>query len=195
LPQTMDQCIPERASARSGPAAIALVGFMGAGKSTVGTEIALRIGWRFLDLDQFIEGRQRKTIEQIFREQGEPAFRRLECVAVRDAINGSDSTPVVLALGGGAFMEPEVQNCLREANVPAVFLDAPVAELFRRCEQPGVERPLRRNPDQFRKLYQQRRPQYLKAQICVDTSGKPVSDVAQEIISGLKLVPLSGACD
>lgn len=170
--------------------AIALVGFMGAGKSTVGKEIASRIGWRFLDLDELIESRERKTIEQIFREHGEPAFRRLECAAVRDVINAHDSTPVVLALGGGAFIEPEVQQCLRKAEVPAVFLDAPTAELFRRCEQPGVERPLRRNHEQFRQLYELRRPQYLKAQVCVDTSGKPVSDVAQEIISGLKLVPV-----
>jgi shikimate kinase len=191
----MDQCIPERASARSTPFAIALVGFMGAGKSTVGKEIALRLGWRFLDLDQFIESRERKTIEQIFREHGEPAFRRLECAAVRDVINATDSTPVVLALGGGAFIEPENQQCLRQAEVPSAFLDAPVAELFRRCEQPGGERPLRKDPDRFRELYEQRRPQYLKAQICVDTSGKPVSDVAREIISGLKLVPVSGACD
>jgi shikimate kinase len=58
-----------------------------------------------------------------------------------------------------------------------------------------VERPLRRDQDQFRKLYEQRRPEYLKAAVCIETAGKKIGDVAQEIISGLNLYPVSGACD
>ena len=175
--------------------AVALVGFMGAGKTTVGRELAARVGWGFLDVDQFIEIREHRTIDQIFREDGEAAFRRLECAAVREAIEAPESTPIVLALGGGAFIEPGIQKCLREAGVPAVFLDAQVDELFQRCEQPGVERPLRRDAEQFRKLYQQRRPEYLKAAMRVDTSTKAVAEVVKEIISGLDLVPISGAWD
>ena len=70
-----------------------------------------------------------------------------------------------------------------------------VAELFRRSEQPGVNRPLRRDEEQFRQLYECRRPEYLKAAICVETQGKLIASVAQEIISELNLVPFSGACD
>jgi len=175
--------------------AVALVGFMGAGKTTVGQELALRLGWRFEDLDQLIEKRERRTIEQIFREDGEAEFRRMEYSVVRETIDLLERGPLVMALGGGAFIEPEVQNCLQEAQIPVVFLDATVAELFRRCEQPGVERPLRRDQDQFRKLYEQRRPEYLKAAICIETEGKVITEVAQEIISGLNLYPVSGACD
>jgi shikimate kinase len=175
--------------------AVALVGFMGAGKTTVGRELALRLGWRFEDLDRLIEGRERRTIEQIFREQGEAEFRRMERSAVREAIGSLEHGPLVLALGGGAFIELGVQQCLKEAQIPVVFLDAPATELFRRCEQPGVERPLRRNPEQFRELYQRRRPEYLKAAICIETEGKMITEVAQEIISGLNLYPVSGACD
>lgn len=173
--------------------AIALVGFMGAGKSTVGKEIALRIGWRFFDLDVLIEQRERRTIADIFQQSGEGAFRRIELKLLRELVESTRRGSHVMALGGGAFAEPQIQKCLDEASIPTAFLDASVEELFRRCDQPGAERPLRKDPEQFRQLYEQRRTQYLKAQVCVDTSGKAVSDVAQEIILGLKLVPVSGA--
>jgi shikimate kinase len=192
----MDEVIPAHTAARPHAGyAVALVGFMGAGKTTVGQELALRLGWRFADLDRLIEARERRTIEQIFRKQGEAEFRRMERSVVREAIGSLKHGPLVLALGGGAFIELGVQQCLQEAQIPVVFLDAPVAELFRRCEQPGVERPLRRDQDRFRKLYEQRRPEYLKAAVCIETAGKKIGDVAQEIISGLNLYPVSGACD
>jgi shikimate kinase len=168
---------------------VALVGFMGAGKSTVGRELASQLGWRFADIDDLVEQREGRTIEQIFGDDGEPAFRRLECATVRDVIKTPEGGSVVLALGGGAFIEPGIQKCLRESDIPAVFLDAPVAELFQRCEQPGVNRPLRRNPEQFRELYERRRPEYLKASICIDTAGTTISSVVEQIISGLNLVP------
>ena len=174
---------------------VALVGFMGAGKSTVGRELAQRLGWQFLDLDELIEEREQRKIEDIFRRDGETVFRRLECAAVRDLTQSAASGPVVLALGGGAFIDPAVRICLEEAQIPAIFLDAPVAELFGRSEQPGVNRPLRRDEEQFRQLYERRRPEYLKAAICVETQGKLIASVAQEIILELNLVPFSGACD
>jgi shikimate kinase len=192
----VDERVPVRASNRQGVrAGVALVGFMGAGKSTVGRELAQRLGWQFLDLDELIEEREQRKIDDIFRRDGEPVFRRLECAAVRDATQSAANGPVVLALGGGAFIDPAVRSCLEEAQIPAIFLDAPVAELFRRSEQPGANRPLRRHLEQFRQLYERRRPEYLKAAICVETQGKVIASVAQEIISELNLVPFSGACD
>jgi shikimate kinase len=192
----VDERVLARPSNRQGVrAGVALVGFMGAGKSTVGRELAQRLGWQFLDLDELIEEREQRKIEDIFRRDGESVFRRLECAAVRDLTQSAASGPVVLALGGGAFIDPAVRICLEEAQIPAIFLDAPVAELFRRSEQPGVNRPLRRDEEQFRQLYERRRPEYLKAAICVETQGKLIASVAQEIISELNLVPFSGACD
>ena len=166
---------------------------MGAGKTTVGRELALRLGWQFADIDELVQEREQRTVEQIFREDGEPVFRRLEFKVVREAIISLEISPMVLALGGGAFIEPGIQECLRTAEVPAVFLDAPVAELFRRCDQPGVNRPLRRNMEEFQQLYERRRPDYLKAKTRIETTGKTIASVAQEIISGLNLVPVSGA--
>lgn len=175
--------------------AVALVGFMGAGKTSVGRELAQRLGWRFVDLDELIEKREGRTIEQVFREDGEATFRRMECVAAREATQSAKREPLVLALGGGAFMDSSIRNCLEVARIPAVFLDAPAAELFRRSEQPGVNRPLRRDPEQFGLLYERRRAEYLKATIRIETVDKAIRSVAQEIISELNLVPISGACD
>jgi shikimate kinase len=191
----MDHTIPEPPLVRSGTtSAVALIGFMGAGKTTVGRELALRLGWRFQDLDELIEAREGRTIDQIFREDGEAAFRKIEHAALRQVIESSRDY-FVLAVGGGAFINPGAQRCLQEAGIPAVFLDAPISELFRRCEQPGGERPLRRTSAQFHELYERRRPEYLKAEICIDTQGKPIAAVAEEIASELNLGPISGARD
>lgn len=174
--------------------AIALVGFMGAGKTSVGRELAAQVGWRFIDLDELIQARERRTIAKIFEQSGEAEFRRLECSLLLEVI-ADQSDPVVLALGGGAFAESKVQESLVQAGIPAVFLDAPASELFRRCEQPEIERPLRRNFDDFRNLYHRRRPEYLKAAMRIDTAGKPISAIANEIIYGLRLRPVPGARD
>ena len=93
------------------------------------------------------------AIEQIFRESGEAEFRRAEHAALRELLADLDSSPRVVALGGGAFVQAENAALLAEAAVPVVFLDAPVEELFRRCQQEPVERPLRRNLEEFRQLY------------------------------------------
>jgi shikimate kinase len=170
---------------------VSLVGFMGAGKTTVGRALAARLGWRFADLDDVIRAREGRSVEQIFEQQGEAAFRHLERQAVREILATAQSEPLVVALGGGAFVEEQVQQTLRDAEIPAVFLDADVEELFRRSEQPDVVRPLRRELDQFCQLYERRRPAYLKARVRIETDGKVVATVVEEIIAGLKLVPKS----
>ena len=179
--------------------AVSLVGFMGAGKTTVGSALAARLGWRFVDLDDVIRGLEGRSTEEIFQQRGESGFRDLERRAVREILATAQSEPLVLALGGGAFVEQQVQETLREAEIPAVFLDAEVEELFRRSEQPEVVRPLRRDRDQFFQLYQRRRPAYLKARMRIETGGKDVAAVVEEIIFGLELaqkaVPKSGVTD
>ena len=72
-----------------------------------------------------------------------------------------------------------------------MFLDAPVEELFLRSEQAGVARPLRRDLDQFRKLYEQRRPDYMKSALLVQTSGREVDEIVHEIVSALNIASVS----
>lgn len=166
---------------------VALVGFMGAGKSTVGQALAQRLKWQFLDLDQLIEARDGRAVEQIFRESGEAAFRDLEQRLLGESLAGLKACGSVLALGGGAFAQPEIRQLLLEAKVPSVFLDASVEELFRRSDQAGMIRPLRRDSQQFRELYERRRPAYGQASLRVDTGNKDINAVVEEIVSALVL--------
>jgi len=168
---------------------IALVGFMGAGKTTVGQALASRLDWRFADLDHLVETREGRSIPQIFQQDGEACFRELERSVLGATLAAPDSTFLVLALGGGAFVVEKIRALLRERHVPAIWLDAPAEELFRRCEQPEVIRPLRRDPEQFTKLYEQRLSSYRQADLHVITKGKEISAIAEEITVRLALQP------
>lgn len=158
-----------------------LIGFMGAGKSTVGQILGRRLGWPFEDLDVRIEHREGRSIEQIFAESGEQFFRRAEHAALREVVGGLGETPQVLALGGGAFAQPENIELLKNAPVLTVFLDGGVDELFQRCLDQKRERPLQRDMELFRRLYENRRSYYMTASLRVDTSGKDVATVASEV--------------
>jgi shikimate kinase len=171
---------PARQSA-STVRAIFLVGFMGAGKTSVGKVLGRRLDWPFEDLDDRIQAREQRSVEQIFRESGEKAFRQCETAALRELLGALDSNPRVIALGGGAFVQPENASLLQREDVATIFLDGPVEELFRRCNKQQVDRPLRGTLDQFQKLYESRRPLYGKASLKLDTAGKDVEAVAEEV--------------
>ncbi|HEX6898050.1 MAG TPA: shikimate kinase [Bryobacteraceae bacterium] len=183
--------MPSAANKPGAVSAVALVGFMGAGKTTVGQALAQRLGWRFADLDQLIEASERRSIPRIFADEGEVHFRELERKALAQAFSLPDSTPLVLALGGGAFVSPSVRELLAELGIASVWLDAPVDELFRRCEQPDVVRPLRRDRRQFAQLHEQRLSSYRQADLHVVTIGKEISSIVNEVIQGLALCPVS----
>jgi shikimate kinase len=166
---------------------VILVGFMGAGKTSVGRELAERLGCSFADLDEHIQAREQRSIEEIFRDSGETGFRHAEHAALRALLQESNAGERVLALGGGAFVQSRNADLLRQAAARTVFLDAPVEELFRRCQEQNLERPLRRDLEQFRKLYQERRASYGTAQFRIDTRDKRVSQVADDVIAALGL--------
>jgi shikimate kinase len=162
--------------------AVVLVGFMGAGKTSAGQELARRRGWRFVDLDDQIQSRAGRSIPEIFRHSGEAAFRRLESDALRVLLQEIALSPgVVAALGGGAFAQEENRLLLQAARYPIIFLDAPLSELRRRCASEGATRPLFQDENQFRQLYEHRRDAYMKADFRVDTTGKTVAQVADEL--------------
>ncbi len=160
---------------------------MGAGKTTVGQALSRRLGLPFEDLDDRIEQRERKTIKQIFRDSGEAEFRRAESAALQELLSELGSVTRVVALGGGAFVQAGNAALIGEAKVHSVFLDAPVEELLRRCEEEPVERPMRRDPKQFRELYETRRQSYMKAMVRIETGGKDVETVAAEVAWSLGL--------
>ncbi len=162
--------------------AVFLVGFMGAGKTSVGEMLAHRLGWRFVDLDRQIEARAGCSVAEIFRDRGEAGFRALETEALRKLLNAlSDGDPTVVALGGGAFAQAENVKLLEEAAVQVVFLDAPLDELRRRLGQSDPSRPLFVDAEHFRRLFEERQIHYRRAPYRVQTAGKTVAEVAREI--------------
>ena len=165
--------------------AVFLVGFMASGKSSVGQELARRLGWDFVDLDTRIESRERQTVPEIFRDRGEPGFRLAETSALRDLVTGSLEQDSVVALGGGAFVPERNRELLRQW--PTVFLEAPASELWQRSLTDGIERPLRGDPELFARLYAERLPFYRQATVVVETTGKQVAAICREIEAALQL--------
>ena len=177
------------ASGREKPVrAVFLVGFMGAGKTSVGRALSRQLGWRFEDLDDRIEAREGRTVPEIFQQSGEAGFRQAERAALTEVLQQQTSgAPLIGALGGGAYAQEEIAALLAKSGVMTVFLDASAEELWRRCGTDVVERPLRREETEFRRLYEVRRPRYLQATIKVETSGRAIAEIVHEIASLLKL--------
>ncbi len=160
---------------------------MGAGKTTVGRALAKSLRWNFLDLDDVIEQRERKSVAEIFASSGEPAFRRMESAALaallQDRQAGSD---LILALGGGAFVQKQNRDALISAGAITVLLEAPVEELRRRCQAEHKVRPLAQQDARFNELFAARRADYALARFTVQTLDKSVQQVTAEIEQLLK---------
>jgi shikimate kinase len=149
---------------------IYLVGFMGSGKSTIGRLLADRLGWHFVDLDADIEAAAGTSIADIFARRGEAEFRRLEHEAMRRRVRAIEcGRPTVVALGGGAIVQPE-NYALVENNGITVWLDCPF-EIVRRRVEPTSHRPLARDPESFARLYDARRESYARADYRIPIDG------------------------
>jgi 3-dehydroquinate synthetase len=129
---------------------------MGAGKSTIGAELAERLGRAFVDVDREIELVQ--PIAQIFAQSGEAAFRVREAKHALDALRSG--VPFVIALGGGAVATPQIRGALRERAL-TVLVEVDPEEAWRRVG--GGDRPLAQDEASFRTLYEERRPLYAEA--------------------------------
>jgi shikimate kinase len=160
---------------------IALVGFMGAGKTTVGRMLAERLQLPFVDLDDRIGAREGRDIPAIFRESGEAYFRTVESECLQ-ALLEEGASGLILALGGGAFVQPNNAALLREFGFRTVFLDARVDELRQRCAEAGASRPLYSDANLFRQLYEARRGGYMAADVRVDTDGMTPQQVVEKIL-------------
>jgi shikimate kinase len=159
---------------------LALAGFMGSGKTTVGTLLARQLAWRFVDLDDRIEETAGLRIPEIFERFGELAFRQMEADQLRAALGRAQELKesVILALGGGTYAQPGAPEFLRTAGIPVIWLDASPEVLLARC-MTMTGRPLFRDESSFRDLYAQRLPSYQLADYRVDSSGDPTRVVAE----------------
>jgi shikimate kinase / 3-dehydroquinate synthase len=137
---------------------VALIGFMGAGKTSVGAETARLLERTFVDLDLELERYQGLTIPEMFEQRGELWFRNAEAELARSFLERPE--PAVLALGGGAVMRPETREALA-LRAFTVLLDIDVEEAWLRVSR--TNRPLARDEETFRRLYRERLPVYLEA--------------------------------
>jgi shikimate kinase len=164
---------------------IALVGMMGVGKSTVGKKLAESLSATFVDSDEEIEKAASLSVQEIFERHGEPEFRRGERRVIERLLNGP---PIVLATGGGAYMDADTRAMLKE-KATTVWLRADIELIWKRVNRRDT-RPLlkRENPKQvLAELLAVRSPVYAEADVVVDSGDAPAGDAAKAIREALGL--------
>jgi len=163
---------------------LVLMGPMGAGKTTVGQEVAERLSLNFADTDALIEADQGKSVSEIFVEDGEPHFRLVEESIVIDALLSETG---VLSLGGGSVMNEEVAKALKSSSAKKVFLDISLAAVSPRVGFDSARPLLMVNPRQkWAELMNLRKPTYESlADLTIEVSEKSVTEIAEQIIGSL----------
>ena len=165
---------------------IVLVGLMGSGKSAIGRTIAKKLGRRFIDTDRYIERKSGKTIAEIFDEGTENKFRIFEKEVIKKI---SQYVGIVIATGGGAIKDPENFRYLKESGW-IIALYASPATLYKRIEGKRIRPLLLNEGDPLKKLeeiFNERKTMYAQADFQVDTEGKEIEQIADEIISLLNV--------
>lgn len=158
---------------------VVITGFMGAGKTTVATALAERLGCRMIDLDRFLAEREGRTAQVIIDEDGEPRFREIESLALSDALENGAAE--VIALGGGTWTIERNRELVAEHGGRTVWLDAPFELCWQRIENAIHTRPLARERSEAHKLYHERRAHYsqetLRLKLREDMSARAIAEV------------------
>ena len=162
---------------------VVLIGMMGAGKSTVGRRLAVRLGLPFVDADTEIEAAAGMTIPEIFETHGEPHFRDGEARVIARLL---DSGPRVLATGGGAFMREETRRRIAAQGV-SLWLQADADVILRRVKR-RADRPLLKTADPaatIARLIDERHPTYQSAEITIASRDVPHDKIVDECVEAL----------
>lgn len=177
--RSVDAAVVQAIGSRS----LVLVGMMGAGKSSVGRKLALRLALPFVDADSEIEAAAGMTIPEIFEIRGEPEFRSGEARVIARLL---DSGPQVLATGGGAYMNPETRKLIAQKGI-SIWLKAEFDVLMRRIRR-RTDRPLLRTADPestLRRLIDERYPVYALADLTIESRDVSHEVVVDEVIEAL----------
>lgn len=168
------------------PDRLFVCGFMGAGKSTLGKALAGRLDVPYRDLDAFIEDQQRKTIPEIFEEQGEPGFRAAEKAALLETIRTFEG---VVSLGGGSLQNQHMTDYIKN-NGLLIFIDTPFSVIFQRItkdksrplllDEKGEIKPQEQLEQELKLLYNQRKKLYGQAVISLNPVNYNTAEEAVE---------------
>ena len=163
---------------------ISITGFMAAGKTTVAGTLAHKLGARMIDLDYLIAERERRSTAVLIEQEGEARFREAEARALHVVLEMGRAR--VIALGGGAWMQPENRALLNAHDCFTVWLDAPFELCWRRITEDTEARPLARDAESARRLYDERRALYALAELHLQCDEQKTPDeLAEEILQAL----------
>ncbi|MCF6408445.1 shikimate kinase [Pseudalkalibacillus salsuginis] len=167
--------------------AIYLIGFMAAGKTSVGKALAEKMEVRVIDLDNYIEEKLAWDIPSIFERKGEVYFRDEE----QSALQELPTSNIIVTTGGGVVLRKENRNHMKE-NGYVVYLEATVDTIFERLSQQDG-RPLAKGKSRsdIEKLAEKRQPYYEDADLTVQTDGKTIEQVADEIFAWIKSIEIA----
>lgn len=155
---------------------LALIGMMGVGKSEVGKVLSEKMSLPFYEADEMIVQRAGKPIPEIFKQDGEPHFRQLECDVMQDTLK----EPCILSAGGGAYIQQNTRAVLDGRAVVVWLYEDPKTVYDRISGDP--ERPLLTTFEEYDALLSTREPVYAKAAVHVDCAGASVEEVAQKVL-------------
>jgi shikimate kinase len=158
-----------------------LVGFMGAGKSTLAGRLGARLDWRVEDVDERIEAREGRSVAAIFASQGESYFRQVERRVLLDLL---PLRHAVVATGGGTFADPDNRALINRDGL-SVWLDVPLARIVERIPADG-RRPLAADRAQFERLYDARRAGYQQAHVHLDAGDRAVDALVEQLLDRLE---------
>jgi shikimate kinase len=153
-----------------------LVGFMGAGKTSVARGLGRRIGWRVEDIDEQIESRERRTVAAIFAQNGEAYFRAAERSILHELLPERN---VIVATGGGTFVDADNRIAML-ADGAVAWLDVPLTRILDRVPPDG-RRPLAGDREQMEQLFARRQVAYGQAHVRVDAS-RPIDEVVERLL-------------
>jgi shikimate kinase len=158
-----------------------LVGFMGAGKTTVARGLARRLDWQAVDIDERIEQREHETVADLFAKRGEAYFRAVERAILMELVGARH---LVVATGGGTFVDPQNRSAINHDGL-SIWIDVPLDRLIARVPADG-RRPLAADRVEFERLYTARRPAYALAHHRIEGGRGPVGALVEQLVDWLE---------